>query len=493
MIPLPIVFRGAVINPQTLTSYDALPNCLLAVSPTGDIEWIVENVVDSMVQEIMSQKGCPETEVVTLKNGEFIMPGFIDTHTHAPQVPNLGIGGQYQLLDWLENCTFPMESKFADVEFARRTYRSVARRIIDYGTTTCCYYGTLHLEATKVLADIVHEYGQRAFVGKCNMIRHCPAHYIEPSAQESLAATETLVNYIRSLSHSSIISDTVTRQSASEPLVQPIITPRFAISCTSELLTSLGILAASDPTLRIQTHISENPKEVALTKELYPNSDTYAAVYDDHGLLRENTILAHAVHLEVAEMELIAKRKAGVSHCPTSNFHLSSGVASVGEYLDRGIKVGLGTDVSGGFSPSILSAIQHASIASKVKGFNPTPNPPKSVHAVPFTDQQLSVATLLYLATLGGAQLCCLDHQVGSFIAGKSFDALIVNVKDDAGNPALWGEVDSLAMSAQTNLEGMLERFLFCGDDRNISRVYVQGRFIGGKEFRKLDINQKLL
>lgn len=180
-------------------------------------------------------------------------------------------------------------------------------------------------------------------------------------------------------------------------------------------------------------------------------------------------------------MELIAERKAGVSHCPTSNFHLSSGVASVGEYLDRGIKVGLGTDVSGGFSPSILTAIQHASIASKVKGFNRTVDPPKSLHAVPFTDQQLSVATLLYLATLGGAQLCCLDHRVGSFAANKSFDAIIVNVGADAGNPALWGGLED----GKDILEGMLERFLFCGDDRNISRVYVQGRFIGGKEFKK--------
>lgn len=104
-------------------------------------------------------------------------------------------------------------------------------------------------------------------------------------------------------------------------------------------MTSLGKMAASDPTLRIQTHISENPSEIAFTKDLYPNSVTYAAVYDDHGLLRENTVLAHAVHLGEAEIELIKEKKSGISHCPTSNFHLSSGVAPVGEYLDHGIKV----------------------------------------------------------------------------------------------------------------------------------------------------------
>jgi guanine deaminase len=151
-------------------------------------------------------------------------------------------------------------------------------------------------------------------------------------------------------------------------------------------------------------------------------------------------------------------------------------------------QVGLGTDVSGGFSPSILRAIQHASIASKVKSFSPSPNPPKSLHAVSFANKQLPVATLLYLATVGGAQLCCLEDKVGSFAAGKSFDALIVSVRDETDNPGLWGGLgqDASATKGATNaLDGMLERFLFCGDDRNISRVYVQGQLIGGSELKK--------
>lgn len=169
------------------------------------------------------------------------------------------------------------------------------------------------------------------------MNRHSPDYYIEPSSEHSIATTEALIKYIRSLPLPNISG--AATQLASNRLVQPVLTPRFAISCTSDLLNSLGKIAASDPSLCIQTHISENLNEVALTKKLFPNSETYAGVYDDHGLLRETTILAHAVHLEEAEMKLIEKRKAGVSHCPTSNFHLSSGVAKVGEFLDRGIKV----------------------------------------------------------------------------------------------------------------------------------------------------------
>lgn len=161
------------------------------------------------------------------------------------------------------------------------------------------------------------------------MDRNSPDYYVEPSSEISIQATESLISHIRSL----------TSGSTSNALVLPILTPRFAISCTSQLLKDLGTLAASDPNLRIQSHISENESEIAFTKELFPECSSYAHVYDSFGLLRHNTVLAHAVHLEPQEVDLIAKRKAGISHCPTSNFNLSSGVAPIGEFLDKGIKV----------------------------------------------------------------------------------------------------------------------------------------------------------
>ena len=125
-----------------------------------------------------------------------------------------------------------------------------------------------------------------------------------------------------------------------------MLTPRFAISTTDELIASVGQLAASDPSLAIQTHISENPAEVEYTKKLFSHLSregkpiTYAGVYDHYGLLRDNTILAHAVHLEEEELELVKERRSGISHCPTSNFNLTSGVAKVGVMLDKEIKVG---------------------------------------------------------------------------------------------------------------------------------------------------------
>ncbi|KAF9053028.1 hypothetical protein BJ165DRAFT_1400387 [Panaeolus papilionaceus] len=471
------IYYGAVVNPRSLKAYDLWPRCLLAVNAQGIIDWVVEDVIPHELQDILASKGYTiETDFVALKDSEFLIPGFVDTHTHAPQVPNMGTGGQFQLLEWLNKVTFPMESKFKDAVFARSMYESVVRRIINSGTTTCCYYGTLHLEATKILADIIHAFGQRAFVGKCNMNRESPGYYIEPSATTSVDATKDLIAYIRQLPSPSA--------SAGEPLVQPILTPRFAISCTDELLQSLGDLAKADPQLRIQTHISENLFEISKTLELFPAASSYAGVYDMFGLLRSNTVLAHAVHLSESEVNLIKERDAGISHCPTSNFNLSSGVAPIGYYLDKGVKVGLGTDVSGGFNISILNAIQNASIAAKVCSFQPTPHADLKVPE--FSNKALPVATLLYLATLGGAAVCGLEDQIGSFTEGKSFDALLVTTQNTAGNPGLWG-VDTFVPSETTDskaqLDSSFERFLFCGDDRNIRGVYIQGKLVGGTSF----------
>ncbi|KAI0763687.1 Metallo-dependent hydrolase [Irpex lacteus] len=487
------IFYGALINPVSLTSYDALPHAVLSVSrQTGNIDWVEKDVPASSLQDVLAQHGVvdmSDVELVELKDGEFLMPGFIDTHSHAPQVPNIGSGQEHELLDWLAHTTFPMEARFASDDFARKAYGTVVRRIIDSGTTTCCYYGTLHLGATKILADFVHSAGQRAFVGKCNMDRNSPDYYVEPSASASVADTKSLISHIRSLTSDSTAA-----------LVQPVLTPRFAISCTPELLGSLGELAKADSQLTIQTHISENDSEIAFTKNLFPpnilppdseaarnKKTTYAGVYDAYGLLRKNTILAHAVHLEDSEVELIKKRNVGISHCPTSNFNLRSGCARVGMFLDKGIKVGLGTDVSGGFSPSILNAVQNASITSKVVAMH---HPFPQASATNFASRQLPISTLLYLATQGGADVCDLSARIGSLVPGKAFDALVVSLRSDAGNPNVWGvdwdkELGVLQTSGKTEkelLEAQLERFLFTGDDRNIRRVYVQGRLIGGKE-----------
>ncbi|OBZ69096.1 putative guanine deaminase [Grifola frondosa] len=354
---------------------------------------------------MLAQHGvASDAELIRLKMGEFLMPGFIDTHIHAPQAPILAgmFGQEHELLDWLSEVTFPMESRFSDVGFARRAYKSIIRRTIDYGSTTCCYYGTLHLESTKALAEIVHAYGQRAFVGKCNMDQNSPDYYIEPSAEASLAATRELIAHIRAIprTHSA--------------LVQPILTPRFAMS--ARLRCSPGSrAAASDPALAIQTHISETSPRSCLRSSSSPRNPSprtrtrsrYAGLWDCTSSRRSGDPQGSEGRREPLPDEQLqpAQRVHQGRHAPRSR-----------------IKVGLGTDVSGGFSPSVLAAIQHASMCSKVVAMQ---NPPADGTGSRFTNRPLPVATLLHLATLGGAEVCNLESRIGSLAPGKAFDALV--------------------------------------------------------------------
>ncbi|KAL4067168.1 hypothetical protein V8B97DRAFT_1874102 [Scleroderma yunnanense] len=473
------VYYGPVINPESLTCFQALSQCLIAVGPDGNILWIETDIAKCNLEATLEERGlCHDNHMlVVLKPGEFIMPGFVDSHIHACQIPNLGLGGDDQLLDWLKNTVFPTEARFKDTEYATRAYPDIVNRVINSGTTTACYYGSLHLEATKILANIIHAKGQRAFVGKCNMDRNddYPC-YVEPCAAESMETMKCLIAHIQGLSCTG----------AGEALVHPIITPRFALSCTVDLLTRLGDFAETVPDMAIQTHIAENPKEVEEVRKLFPCISSYAGVYDHFKLLRNNTILGHGVWLTDEEMKLIAARGAGVAHCPASNFFLSSGMAQVGKMLDYGVKVGLGTDVAGSNNPSMLYTIQMASTASKMVAIQS-----KEGEHGRFTNKRLETAALLYLATLGGADLCCLKHRIGSFKRGKAFDALLVSIRDDTGNPAVWGynrdrDLDEgpYPQCAEKNLKEWLQRFFYCGDSRNIRRVFVQGALVGGQEFQ---------
>lgn len=276
-------------------------------------------------------------------------------------------------------------------------------------------------------------------------------------------------DYYRDTSPESAVSDTratidhVKRIDDSFELLSPIITPRYAPSCSSSLLHSLGALAA-EANLPIQTHIAENPAEVALVAKLFPSHDSYAAVYDDHGLLKPRTILAHAIHLSPSEQELIRKRGSSVSHCPVSNSCISSGICPVRELLDQSIEVGLGTDMSGGWSPSILVAAREAAMVSRIlaaferdfridepehqndettKEDRPLGKNARSpeTHLKPKSSQKdhhdelcerkkLSIEECLYLATAGGAKCLGLHDKIGRFDVGMEWDAQMIQLED---------------------------------------------------------------
>jgi guanine deaminase len=390
----------------------------------------------------------------------FFFPGFIDTHIHASQYPNAGIFGKSTLLDWLNTYTFPLEASLGrDHTKARRVYSRCVARTLAHGTTCAAYFATVDVGATNLLADLCLARGQRALVGRVCMdeAATCPAWYRDEDAAQGLERTRRCVEHARSADPTG-------------QMLRPVVTPRFAPSCTAESMAALGDLAR-DEGLAVQTHVSENAGEVDLVRALFPRESAgekggYAGVYDAFGLLTGRTILAHGVHLTEREVGLIAERGAKVSHCPCSNSAITSGAARVRWLLEKGVDVGLGTDVSGGYSPSVLDAARQAALVSR--------------HVAMGGDEgaKLSVEEVLHLATRGGARCVGLDGVVGGFEVGMQWDAQLVAlgaVGEDGAGPAADGNVDVFGWESW---EEMVAKWLFNGDDRNTTKVWVKGRLV---------------
>lgn len=468
------VFYGTLIHSLSLANLEILQNTLLGVDISGKIAFLEKNVIDEItLNHIISQWEFPEQEVIRLSKRQFLMPGFVDTHTHAPQYPNAGTGMDLPLLDWLNKYTFPLEQSYSSLSFAEKVYPIVVYNLLRSGTTTAVYFATIHLESTKYLARLVKEKGQRGFIGKVNMDCNSPENYIE-SLDNSVKSTEEFIRYVLNLEKDE------GRENGSR-LVYPIITPRFAITCTSQLMDSLGLLAKKY-NMPIQSHLSENIGEINFISELFPHLPDYTTVYDHHGLLNEKTIMAHGIHLSSKELKLIKERNIGISHCPTSNFAICSGVCNVRKLLDEGIKVGLGTDLSGGYSKSILNAIRNANIASRVVFMASS-----KVDDEPLNKSfpHLTLPELTYLATIGGAELVNLDKIIGNFLIGKEFDALLVD-PDACQSPLdIFDDLE--------DIERIFEKFIFLGDERNLKSVYVKGKKVSGTDLESMNLREKEL
>lgn len=348
-----------------------------------------------------------------------------------------------------------MEAKLADPAVARRVYSAALRRMLSHGTTMAALYAARDAASTNVLAAQCLSLGLRAFVGRVCMDdeRTCPEYYRDESPEDSLQLTRECIEYIKTI----------------DPrceMVTPIITPRFAPSCTRKALGLLGELQA-ETDLPVQTHIAENQGELALVRDLFPESADYASVYDTYGLLTPKTILAHGIHLSDKEARLISTRGAKVSHCPASNSSLSSGAASVRRLWDSGIEVGLGTDVSGGYAPSILENARQASLVSRHVAM-------RMPEGTERERTKLTVEEVLYLATRGGAAVMGMDGKVGAFEVGMEFDAQLVKLGlvGEDGTKCTDSNVDVFGWETW---EEKIAKWLFNGDDRNCKEVWVKG------------------
>lgn len=389
-------------------------------------------------------------EVVVVEPPAVLVPGLVDLHIHAPQWPQLGSALDVSLEEWLFLHTFPLEARYADTDFAIGVWESLVGGLLAHGTTTAVMYGTVHEEATLELARVSLERGLRAFVGRVAMDHPdgTPDWYRDPSAAGAVEASRRSIEAIEALD-------------GGRSLVRPIVTPRFVPACTDATLEGLGELAAATG-VPVQTHCSESDWEHGYVLERFGASD--ASVLERFGLVGPGTVLAHGDHLGDADLDLLRSRDAGVAHCPLSNAYFADAVFPVRHALDRGVKVGLGTDIAGGFEPSLLRQCGAAVTVSRLLESGVDPSVDAAVRGRP--GSRIDTTTAFWLATVGGAEV--LGLPVGLLAPGRRFDAVELDVSSPSSSVTAWPELDDDARR--------FERLVRLSSRADVASVWVDGR-----------------
>jgi guanine deaminase len=368
------IFKASISNPRSADRVDQYEPGYLCIN--GE-------VVEGLTHED-PRPGTGPAEFVDL-GSQTIVPGFVDTHVHLPQFRIMGVGTG-ELLSWLNNYTYPEEERFIDPNYAAEVSKSFFDALVANGTTTAVIYSSVHEEATDIAFQTASSKGIRAFIGKVMMDRHVPSS-LEERTSDSIAASVRLFD---KWDH------------ADGGRLRYIFTPRFAGCCSMELMKGAATAARERGAL-IQSHLSENLDEVRWVRGLFPESPSYAAIYDQAGLLTERTIMGHCIHLSGDEVTLLARHRTKVAFCPYSNRNLRSGIMPYRTLKKAGLNISLGSDVAGGPSLSMLDQLKEATDAAKI-----------------------SPAEALYLATLAGAESLGLADRIGSFEPGKDADFVVL-------------------------------------------------------------------
>ena len=363
-------------------------------------------------------------------SGHLIMPGFIDTHVHYPQTDIIASHGS-QLLDWLERYTFPAEKKFSDPVVAQETADFFIRQLLCNGTTSAMVFATIHPQSVDAIFAAALQQNMRLISGKVMMDRHAP-DYLCDTAQSSYDDSLALIN----------------KWHKRERLLYAV-TPRFAPTSTEQQLKVAQQLVNEFTDIYLQSHVAESPGEVEWVKELFPWSRSYLDVYDHFGLLGDRSVYAHCIYLDESDRDCLAKSGTAVSFCPTSNLFLGSGLFDMQSALEHGLRLGLGTDVGGGTSFSMLKTLHEAYKVSQMKGYNMSP------------------LQGFYMATLGAARSLYLDHKTGNFETGKEADFIVIDLNATA--------LMKRRMSHCESLEDELFVLMILGDDRNIKATHIMG------------------
>lgn len=361
---------------------------------------------------------------------KLVIPGFVDTHVHYPQT---GIVASYgsQLLEWLERYTFPEEMRFSDPEFAAETSRFFLDQLLSNGTTTALVFGTVHPESVDAFFTEAQHRKLRMICGKVMMDRNAPESLLD-TPESSYSDSQMLID----------------RWHGKDRLGYAV-TPRFAPTSSPEQLAVAARLLDDNPTVHLHTHMAENADECNWVASLFPETQDYLAVYEQYNLVRKRSVFAHGIHMSDSAWKRLAAADAAVVHCPCSNLFIGSGLFDLRAAQKHGVKLGLGTDIAGGDSMSILRNINEA-----------------------YKIQQLQKHTLtaehaFYLATLGGARALDLDSAIGNFETGKEADFLVI---DENAIPLL-----ARRSSQQQAWQDRLFSLLMLGDERCVEQTWIMG------------------
>jgi len=364
-------------------------------------------------------------------SGKLVMPGFFDTHTHYPQIDMIASYGA-QLLEWLEKYTFPTERQFGDRSFADGVADFFCDELLRNGTTTSAVFATIHPESVDAIFCAAQKRDMCLIAGKVMMDRNAP-DYICDTAESSYTQSAELIERWHRKGRSLYA-----------------VTPRFAPTSSEKQLEAAGHLLKQFPGLYLQSHVAENHAEVAWVAKLFPARRSYLDVYDHYGLLGERSIYGHCIHLDDIDRQRMAETGAAMAFCPTSNLFLGSGLFSIADARDKGIRVGVATDVGGGTSFSMLQTLNEAYKVSQMAG------------------QTLTSMKAFYLATLGGAKALYLDAQLGNFAVGKEADFVVLDL---AATPIM-----QRRMAQADSISDQLFALMMLGDDRAVHAAHVKGR-----------------
>jgi guanine deaminase len=416
-------YRSSILHFKAEAEAEYFDDGILVVD--GDTVKQVGNAADLL-------KDLNGLDIQTFKN-KIIMPGFIDTHIHYPQVDVIASYGK-QLLDWLNNYTFPTEIQFEDPDFAKETANFFLDELVKNGTTTALVFGTKHKQSVDAFFEASSARNTRMICGKVMMNRNAPDELCD-DVQSSFDDSQALID-----------------QWHGNGRQLYAVTPRFAITSTGEQLGKAGELLKNNPSIYMQTHLSENKDEIAFTMKLFPERKSYLDIYDHYGLLGPRSVFAHGIHLEDEDFKRLADTQSSISFCPMSNLFLGSGLFKLETANKFNTQVSVATDVGGGTSFSMLQTLSEAYKVCQLNGYS------------------LDAKQAFYMATLGNAKTLMLDDKIGNFESGKEADFIVVDLE----STALMARKQSKCKS----LDEALFSLMILGDDRSIAETYVAGEQI---------------